>query len=77
MPSKFMCKPEPIWSDEDECWTIKHGDITIYLHHDAGLREDEQQVLVAGVLLSMEITYDQITEERGILFKPQERWRKI
>lgn len=73
----MAARPTFVWSEDDECWTIHHGDIVVKFFQDDALREDEQHVLVTGILLSMEISYDSITEEKGILFKPQERWRKI
>ena len=58
-----MDKPKLVWNQEDECWEIQVGEyITVKFLED-------NQVLVDGQLMTMEISVDQITEARGILFK--------
>jgi hypothetical protein len=52
MPSKFT-----EWSDEDACWFIKHGDITVKFIENG-------DVLVTGSNLTMRLSYDQ--DERGV-----------
>jgi len=63
-------KPPPFpkfeWSEDDEAWIIRHGDITITFFN-------EGELIVSGHDVTAQVTYDQITEERGLRFQDYKR----
>jgi hypothetical protein len=51
-----------LWDEENECWCIRHGDILVQFL-------DPGELIVAGHDVTAQVTYDQITEDRGLRFQ--------
>jgi len=59
---KLPPTPQFEWDEENECWTIQHGDILISFFEPGHL-------IVSGNDVTAQVSYDQITEDRGLRFQ--------
>lgn len=66
MPNDLpKCPLTFLWDEEQGAWLVRVGDyITVTFY-------PENQVLVEGSLMTMNISYDPISESRGIMFKEE------
>jgi hypothetical protein len=62
MPDLTNCPLTFVWDEENECWSVKTGDITVQFLEPG-------ELIVAGHDVTAMVSYDQITEERGLLFQ--------
>jgi hypothetical protein len=61
-------RPLATWDDENECWVIRSGDIIIQFLEPG-------ELIVAGHDVTAQVSYDQITEDRGLRFQDRNsRW---
>ena len=58
--------PIPEWDPDNEVYIIKSGDIIISFY-------DPGELIVAGHDVTAQVTYDQITEDRGLRFQDTNR----
>jgi hypothetical protein len=55
-------KPEFTWDEENECWVIHYGEIIIQFLEPG-------ELIVAGHDVTAQVSYDQLTEDRGLRFQ--------
>jgi hypothetical protein len=56
------CPLQFLYDEENEAWLVRSGDITVTFFEPG-------ELIVAGTDVTAQVTYDRITEDRGLRFQ--------